>query len=277
MATRFARGVLVLAVAILATGVMVRGDQGNPKVAARDQLVITVVGVQEFSRKYPVGIDGAIEFPQLGRVGVAGMTVREVGQLLAEKLKTADILLRPQVTVELEQTATKQVTVNGAVVKQGPLAYAGELTLLDALVRAGGRLPEAADTVLIVRASPLESGPGGAETTPNPAMFEVNARELENGKLEKNLSLQDGDAIFVRKALAVTITGFVRSVGAYNIEPGSNVEQALALAGGISERGSSRRIEITRKVDGKTKTIKGVKMTDPVLPGDIIKVGPRIL
>ena len=93
-------------------------------------------------------------------------------------------------------------------------------------------------------------------------MVEVNVRDLENGILAKNLVLQDGDAVFVRKAQAVTITGYVRNVGAYNIESGSNVEQALALAGGVTERGSDKRIEITRKVDGKTVTLKGVKKTD---------------
>ena len=133
--------------------------------------------------------------------------------------------------------------------------------MLDAIIKAGGRLPDADDEVLVVRGSTTST---------------VNVRELENGILTKNLILQDGDAVFVRKALAVTITGFVRNVGAYNIEAGSNVEQALALAGGVSERGSDRRIEITRKVDGKLVTLKNVKKSDLVKPGDIIKVGPRI-
>ena len=252
--------------------------QLNPKVAARDSLSITVVGVQvlkEFSNRYPVGADGAIEFPQLGHVPVAGLTAREVGDLLARRLKDAQILLNPQVTVELEQTPTKRVMVNGAVRNQGAVQYAGELTVLDAIVRAGGRLAEAADIVLVVRPAAMQGSGSGAETLASPSTFEVNVRELENGVLARNLVLQDGDSVFVRKAQAVTITGYVRNVGAYNVEAGSTVEHALALAGGVTERGSEDRIEITRQVDGKSVVLKKIKKTDIVKPGDIIKVLAR--
>ena len=242
--------------------------QSNPRVSERDQLAITVWGVKEFTNKYPVSVDGTIEFPEIGRVKVAGLTVREVGDVIAKKLKES-VLVNPQVTVELEQTANKKVTVNGSVRTPGTFAYAGEITLLEALVRSGGRLPEAADEVLIVRA------PSDAQDAVEP--IRVNARELENGVLARNLALQDGDSVFVRKAQAVTVTGYVRSVGAYNIESGMNVEQVLALAGGVDPlRGSDRRIEITRMVDGKSVTIKDVKKTDVVKPGDIIRVGRRL-
>lgn len=250
--------------------------QMTPRIAQRDQLNITVVGVKEFSNKYPVGNDGAIEFPQIGRVAAAGLTARELGDLLARKLKDADIVLNAQITVELEQTLTKKVTVNGAVHTQGAVAFAGELTLLEAIARAGGRLPEAADDVLVIRPA-VQDGSPGTEKTVSPSRFEVNVRELENGSLANNLVLRDGDAVFVRKAPPVTITGYVRNVGAYTVETGSTVQQALALAGGVTERGSDNRIEITRKVNGKTVTLKGVKKTDLVQPGDVIKVGPRIV
>jgi len=278
MATSFRLRAVCVTLCLLAAAPRLAA-QSNPKVAARDQLVITVTtasGVKESAGKYPVSVDGAIEFPQLGRVPVAGLTARDVGELLGRKLKAADIVLNPQVTVELEQTPTKKVTVNGAVRNQGALAFGGELTLLDAIVRAGGRTPEAADVVLVVRAAQMPAAPSGPDTSAD-QMIEVNVRELENGVLQNNLVLGDGDAIFVRRAQAVTITGFVRNVGAYTVEPGASVEQALALAGGIiPERGSEKRIEITRKVNGKTTTFK-VKKTDLVKPGDIIKVGPKII
>jgi len=280
MATKFISRAAVLLASVLLMPAPLYA-QANPKIAARDQLSITVVGAQlikEFSNKYPVGIDGAIEFPQLGHLTVSGLTAKEVGDLLSRRLKEADILRNPQVTVELEQTATKKVTVNGSVRNQGAVAFAGELTLLDAIVRAGGRLPEAADLVLVVRAGrAVKTGSTGTENTTNATMVEVNVRELENGQLARNLVLEDGDSIFVRKAQAVTITGYVRNVGAYNVESGSTVEQALALAGGIDQRGSDRRIEITRVVDGKPVVLKNVKKTDLVKPGDIIKVGPKRL
>lgn len=246
--------------------------QANPRIVERDQLVVTVWGVKEYSNKYPVGADGAVEFPDLGRVKVAGLLVREAADLIAKKLKDAGFLLSPQVTVELEQTPNKKVTINGPVREPGIITYAGEMMLLEALVKAGGLLPEAADEVLIVRATrPSSTAPGDAD----PESLEVNARELENGVLKHNVVLQDGDQVFVRKAQSVTVTGFVNRVGAYTIQSGMNVEQVLALAGGIDTlRGSDKRIDITRKVDGKTVTFRAQK-TDVVKPGDIIRVGRR--
>jgi polysaccharide export outer membrane protein len=52
------------------------------------------------------------------------------------------------------------------------------------------------------------------------------------------------------------------------------VRQALALAGGVTDRGSTRRIQIVRKVDGKERTID-VDLQQLVQPGDTIVVRER--
>jgi polysaccharide export outer membrane protein len=267
----------LLTLLVTAGGVRPVVAQQNPRIAPRDQVSVTVFGVQEFTKKYAVAADGTLEFPELGRLQVSGMTARELGDLIAKRLKEADIVLNPQVAVEVEQTPNKRITVNGSVRSQGVVEFAGEISLLEALVKAGGRMPEAADEVLIYRSAPMQTVPGGADNSRGPTTIEVNAQELENGVMSRNVMLQDGDVVLVRKAQAVTITGFVRSVGAYTVASGTTVEEALALAGGVSEKGSDRRIEITRKVDGKPTVLKGVKKTDIVKPGDIIKVGPRIM
>jgi len=274
MATSVGRRILAVALCLALTGVSAARAQSNPKIAERDQLNVTVWGFKEFTNKYPVGNDGMIDFPhpQIGRIKVAGLTVREAADLISRRLKEESVLLAAQVTVELEQTPNKKVTVNGPVRTPGVISYAGELTLFDALVKAGGRLAEAADEVMVYRAAPALN-PGGAEAT----TIDVNARELENGVLTKNVVLQDGDVVIVRRAQAVTVTGYVGRVGAYTVESGMNVEQVLALAGGIDPRtGSDKRIEIVRVIGGKPVTLKGVKKTDLVKPGDIIKVGRRV-
>ncbi len=50
--------------------------------------------------------------------------------------------------------------------------------------------------------------------------------------------------------------------------------QALSLAGGVTDRGSTGKIKIVRTVEGKKKEIK-VKLTDMVEPGDTIIVAER--
>jgi polysaccharide export outer membrane protein len=58
------------------------------------------------------------------------------------------------------------------------------------------------------------------------------------------------------------------------LTPGLTVQQAISLAGGLTDRGSDRGIKISRKVNGKDVEV-GVKMSDPIKPNDTIKVRQR--
>jgi polysaccharide export outer membrane protein len=52
------------------------------------------------------------------------------------------------------------------------------------------------------------------------------------------------------------------------------VQQAIALAGGLNERGSDRRIRVTRVVNGKLAE-SGIDLQDKVQPGDTITIATR--
>jgi polysaccharide export outer membrane protein len=52
------------------------------------------------------------------------------------------------------------------------------------------------------------------------------------------------------------------------------VQQAIAMAGGLSERGSDRGIKASRVVKGKLVDVD-LRLQDPVQPGDTIKVRSR--
>jgi protein involved in polysaccharide export with SLBB domain len=126
--------------------------QNGPKVVARDKLVVTVWGIDIYSGTFTVAPDGTMDFPDLGRVSVGGLTGREIETLMAARLKTAGLLLDPQVTVQIEQSPTKQVTVSGAVLNPGVISYAGELTVFDAVIRAGQATQAAGEEILVLRA-----------------------------------------------------------------------------------------------------------------------------
>lgn len=236
--------------------------QGPGKVAARDQLAITVFGVEDLSGKFPVGADGTVNFPHVGALRVAGMDTAQVAATLTAKLKEAGLLLNPQVTVELIQTPNKKVLVTGAVRSPGQLPFAGDLSVFEALALAGSATSDAGDLVLVMR----QSGNGAAAGEGN--ILEISRSELESGRLDRNVQLQDGDQIVVPRAQQVFISGQVRSPGAYNIPSGSTVMQAIILAGGLTERGTYRGVKILR--DGKE--VKSVKNETAVRPGDTIVV-----
>ena len=91
----------------------------------------------------------------------------------------------------------------------------------------------------------------------------MNLREIEDGRLSRNVTIRDGDTIFVPKAERFFVIGMVRNPGSYVLERNMTVLQAISTAGGISERGSNRRLKIVRIVDNKRKELDA-KPTDIV-------------
>lgn len=67
------------------------------------------------------------------------------------------------------------------------------------------------------------------------------------------------------------IYGEVRSPGGFGFQPGLSVRQAVALAGGFTERASRNRITVVRDADPAGES-QSIGLNDPVRPGDTITV-----
>ena len=257
---------VVMTLALTASTAM--AQQAGPKIAARDQLTIAVFGVERLSGKFPVDVDGTVNYPLVGTVRVAGLTTRELEAELGRQLTEGGFFtVVPQITVDLEQTPNKRVTVTGAVRSAGQIMFAGELTVLDAIVRAGSPTADAGDEALVIRNPQATVADGAAEGTNG--VINVNLRELQSGNVAAhNVVLQDGDLVVVQRAQSVYVSGQVRSPGAVRIETGTTVLQVLALAGGVSERGTTRGLRILRNKE----QVEDVTLETVVLPGDTIIV-----
>jgi polysaccharide export outer membrane protein len=105
---------------------------------------------------------------------------------------------------------------------------------------------------------------------------------ITEGDVSQNYAMNDGDYLFVEKALPFTITGEVKSPNQYPAHRGLTVQQAVALAGGLTDRAKSNGsgIKILR-AGGDPKTSKPIEVKDwtkeLVKPGDTITVPARIL
>jgi polysaccharide export outer membrane protein len=71
------------------------------------------------------------------------------------------------------------------------------------------------------------------------------------------------------------ILGEVRNPGQYTYVSGLTVETAVAIAGGYAPRAQQGTAEITRQINGEI-VVGRVPSTDPVRPGDVVKVRPRL-
>ena len=228
-----------------------------------DLLLITVVDEPELSGKFPVDSDGMFTYPYLNRVRAAGMTAAQVQAQLAALLRNG-YLRSPQLRVEVDLFRSQSVMVIGEVRQAGKIPMTGaRMSLLEALVAAGSPTAQASSEVIIRRRS--VNGKEGEE-------IRVNRKDLELGKTD--VIVQDGDIINVPQAQRFYMDGYVRNPGYYVLDSDMTIQQAIALAGGLAERGSERGMTATRLVDGKSTEVQ-VRMADKVRANDVIRVRQR--
>jgi len=103
----------------------------------------------------------------------------------------------------------------------------------------------------------------------------VEGREIESIKQEVVKKLKDGYFInpqltlFVKTFKPFYIQGEVNNPGSYPFEVGLTVSKAIALAGGLTERASKKKMYLTRANDPDMKEVK-VTMEQSILSGDVI-------
>jgi len=162
----------------------------NYHIGVDDQLQITVWQNPELSVSVPVRPDGKITVPLIGDVLAGGQTPTEVSGEIQEKLKS--YVRDPQVAVIVTQLRSHEyltrVSVTGAVQHPVSAPYHQGMTVLDAILAAGGVNVYAAsgDTVLY-----RKIGDGTKA-------FRVRLDKiLQSGDLATNYPLQPGDVITV--------------------------------------------------------------------------------
>jgi polysaccharide export outer membrane protein len=252
-------------------------DPAHYIVGPNDVLTITVFNQPQLSGKFVVESDGTLAFPLLGRVAVGGLSIRAVEDEMRRRL-AAGYVKDPHVSVMMEQYHSQQIFVMGEVRQPGSLQFTGSMTLIEALARVGSTTERAGPEAVIVRSRTAESSaiampPAGDSS--NAETIRVNLRSLQTGMLSQNIPLRPGDTIFVPRAETVFVLGQVRTAGEITLRGAMTVRQVLALAGGLTERGSTRRIQIVRQVNGKEVTL-GTNLQDKVQPGDTIVVRERL-
>ena len=228
-----------------------------------DTIRVTVFQNPDLTTEARISERGTIVFPLIGEISLGGQTPAGAGNRIAAQLKQGSFMKDPQVTVSVVQIRSRQVSVLGNVARPGRYALDdANLTLTDILALAGGISQGGADTVTVV------TNRNGSEKK-----MEINVAEMiAKGSMAANFEVQSGDTIFVQRAPVFYIYGEVQRAGAYRLEPDMVVMHALSLGGGLTPRGSERRLTIHRRMaDGAVRTIDA-KLFETVRPDDVIYV-----
>jgi polysaccharide export outer membrane protein len=118
-----------------------------------------------------------------------------------------------------------------------------------------------------------------AGTFSYPFLGEINAKGLTAAAVEKLIAdklkpeyLKDPRvSVSVISYRPFYIGGEVKSPGGYPFQPGLTLDRAIAVAGGLTERASDKRIRIVRAADPNRKEVTATLNT-VVEPGDTINI-----
>jgi polysaccharide export outer membrane protein len=236
------------------------GCAGDYVVGPGDVLSITVYGHNDLSTTVRVTSNGYIIMPLIGQVHVGDMKTPAVAKKLA-KLFADGYLVNPQVNIFLEEFRSKKAVVLGHVNKPGLVELRGDMTFLELISNSGGLKDGVGKTATIKRT-----------VAGKQKVIVVDLKSLiEGGDLSQNVSIVDGDAVYVAKGGTCYVTGEVRDPDAY---PCDNVTvlKMIALAGGFTGKAAKSSVRLVRVVNGEKKLLKNVDLDSYVQPDDIIVV-----
>ncbi|MCX7272996.1 MAG: polysaccharide export protein EpsE [Burkholderiales bacterium] len=204
-----------------------------------DVIRISVYQQPDLSLDLRIAESGAVSYPLIGSVRLGGLTGAQAERLIATRLRDGGFLQNPQVSVNITQYRSQQVSVLGAVARPGryPLELSGT-RLSEMLAQAGGIVSAVGGDVI-----QLVTRRDG-----QPVTLQVDVVDLFGGAGSvRDEVLRPGDSIFVPRAPAYYIYGQVQRPGMYTIERGMTLAQAIAKAGGLTARGTDRGVRLQRR------------------------------
>ncbi len=163
------------------------------------------------------------------------------------------------------------IEVQGEVKTPGKLFVSNNISIADALARAGGFTQEADMTALV-------------KVNRDGTLTELSVSEQFWRSADKNgetISLTDGEVLFIPNAFKVEpiyVTGYVRTPGSHRVRGPLTLQKAIAIAGGFDKDANRAKVHIHRN-DGTTIVHKFKPGIDSTIlyPGDILEVDKKFL
>lgn len=227
-----------------------------------DMVRVQVFQNPELATDTRVSENGSITFPLIGAVEVGGLAIAAAERKIAAALKNGGFVRQPQVNIVILQMRGNQVSVLGQVNRPGRFPLETLSRVSDMLAAAGGAAPTGDDFAIVT---------GLREGKPFRKVIDIPALYLTE-KSNEDILLSGGDTIYIHRAPVFYIYGEAQRPGAYRIERGMTVMQALAQGGGPTPRGSEWWLRLHRtNAEGIVERLSP-EMTDSVQPNDIIYV-----
>jgi polysaccharide export outer membrane protein len=195
----FFRTTALLVYICLSIAGLARSEEAKPPltytIALTDRLRITVYQEEDLSVIARVDSKGCVNLNLVGEVPVAGKSVSEAQKAIEVAYREGRYLKNPQVTINIEEYAPREVSIQGMVRNPGryPLPIEANMTVLELVTKAGGLTDTAKGTAISV----TRISPEGKKTVTT-----VDVESLIKGRdrakaTDNSLILQPGDIVYV--------------------------------------------------------------------------------
>ena len=233
------------------------------RIGIPDELKITVWKEPGLTTKTNVRPDGKISFPLIGDVVANGLTVEELRSEITRSLE--EYIITPIVNVNISKIMSRRVIVLGAVKNPSVIQLTHQLSVLEAITKAGGLLT---DELIGGEVADLDS----AYITRNNKILDIDFKRLiRESDMSQNIFLQKGDVINIPSSISpgseVYVFGEVRNPGAISLKKGTRVFEAIARAGGFNADETANYIKVVR---GNLKSPEVINVNiDKFYDGDV--------
>ncbi|MBN1349992.1 SLBB domain-containing protein [candidate division KSB1 bacterium] len=233
-------------------------------IGPEDELEISFWQDPQLNSKVKVNQDGRIVLPIIGSLTASGLKPSDLARIIADKISIYNKSIT-QASVIVADYGSNKIYISGSVVHTGKYTFEVLPTLWDAILEAGGPSENASlNNVTIIR--------GGIEK--GKRIVVDLSEHLQQGDLDKLPKIYKGDTIYIPsipgaqqlnrvnsplgESDMVYIYGEVRQPGNYSIPREMPLVEALAIAGGITERADLSKVRVIMR--GKEKP--GVAIVD---------------
>jgi protein involved in polysaccharide export with SLBB domain len=230
-----------------------------------DEIRVSLWGSIEGNFVSVVDRDGNINLPKVGTIYVAGLTFKELKEVLNKEF--SKYFKNFEINVSMGQLKTIKVYVVGHAKAPGAYSVSSLSTLINALFEAGGPSKTGSMRDIQVKRN--------GKTIVHFDMYEF----LLKGDKTKDIRLMPEDVIFIPPAgPLVAIAGSVKVPAIYELKDEKTVGDLIKLAGGLTEIAFKGRVQIERVIDNIRQIVFEADLESALnyelKKGDIVKVFP---
>lgn len=246
-----------------------RGDTLMPvpsdyTVGPGDTLRVQLFGNQSAFYTLSVDREGAINFPDLGPITVAGLSFDAARQEIVERVRAR--MIGTEVSVTLGELRSIQVFLAGDVENPGSYLVRAPATIVDVLAAGGGIATSGS-----LRRIQLRRNQGTVATLD---LYQL----LLFGDASANRRVASGDVIFVPPVGGrVAVAGAVQRPAIYEIRSRLNGDGALLLAGGAKADAYLAGARLERNDPATGMAVESVDLTSPAGRATALRDGDALI